>query len=161
MNRKAEMEEAAQIDPIAKHIDVGKPPAEAFVFFVNRFSNWWPLDTHSVSAMQDQQARGIAIEGRVGGRILETGHDGQDIEWGQILVYEPGQRIVLSWHPGHGPDEATEVEFRFSAVGANSTRIEMEHRNWHRLRETPQKIRDGYATGWDNVLDKLASALAN
>ncbi|MHA1189505.1 MAG: SRPBCC domain-containing protein [Alphaproteobacteria bacterium] len=150
------------IAPINKTIDVTRSTQDAYDFFVGHFSDWWPLAKHSVSAMrEDRQPVSITLEAKAGGRIFEQDDAGTEIEWGLVKVAAPGDRLVMSWHPGQGADEATEVEFRFVATGPDTCRVEMEHRDWHKLSENGQSMRDGYAPGWDFVLKQLSNAYAS
>ncbi len=148
------------IPPVRKSIEVGRASADAYAFFTERFSDWWPAEKHSVSAMRDGASPvRLVLEAKAGGRIFETDGQGLEIEWGVVQVAEPGVRLVLSWYPGLAADQATEVEFRFVATGASSCRVELEHRGWHRLAEKGQTTRDGYDRGWDSVIGRLSSAI--
>lgn len=68
-------------------------------------------------------------------------------------MWEPPQRLVLSWHPGREPDVAQKVEVRFTTDGGG-TKIDLEHRDWARLGEDAGKVRESYGNGWAVVLGK-------
>ena len=150
---------ATAIAPVRKAIEVNRSPADAYAFFTRQFSRWWPAETHSVGAMQkDAGPVRVVLEAWAGGRIFEADTNGKETDWGRVKIAEPGVRLVMSWHPGRPPEEATEVEFRFVASGPSSCRVELEHRNWHRIAESAQAVRDNYDGGWDGVLERLSSA---
>lgn len=146
---------SAPVAPIRKRIDVDRDVATAYAFFIDHFSDWWPQARHSVSAMKDDRnAVAVRMDARVGGRIYEVDDHGDEILWGHVQTLEPGKRIVMSWHPGSGAEGATEVEFRFVSIGPDSTRVELEHRNWDRLGDDAVGSRDSYENGWVYVFEQ-------
>ena len=146
-------------EPVRKSITVGASVEHAFTTFTEGIAQWWPLDTHSVAAeMATTSAVGVAFDGRPGGRLYEQLSDGRECDWGEVLVWEPPNRIVLTWHPGYDdPAAATEVEVRFSPDG-DRTKVDLEHRGWERLRGRVGATRDAYDSGWDPVLRRYAEA---
>jgi uncharacterized protein YndB with AHSA1/START domain len=62
---------------------------------------------------------------------------GVECEIGKVLVWDPPSRIVLGWQLTadwkFDPDLITEVEVRFIPESANTTRVELEHRNLERF----------------------------
>jgi hypothetical protein len=64
---------------------------------------------------------------------------------------------VLSWSPNPERSATTEVEVRFTALGVDHTRVELEHRGWERLGEPAAELRDDYREGWPGVLDSFAT----
>jgi uncharacterized protein YndB with AHSA1/START domain len=138
------------LEPVRKAVTVSRPPAEAFEIFTAGFGRWWPLQRFSIG---QEHAVSCAIEPRVGGEIYEVRDDGVRFPWGRVLVWEPPQRFVMTWHPGREPEVAQEVEVRFVAAGSGA-RVELEHRNWLRVGPDARKLRDEYAGGWESVLGK-------
>ncbi|MDE1939233.1 MAG: SRPBCC family protein [Alphaproteobacteria bacterium] len=114
--------------PVRKTIHVNAPQARAFEVFTARFGSWWPKG-HHIAAVEMKEA---VIEPRRGGRWYEKGIDGSECQWGEVLVWEPPSKVVLSWrlNSKFQIDETieSEVEVRFIADGANATRVELEHR---------------------------------
>lgn len=114
--------------PVRKSIIVNAPQSRAFEVFTARFDRWWPK-THHIAAVEMKDA---IIEPRQGGRWYERGIDGSECLWGEVLVWEPPSKVVLSWrlNSKFAVDEGieSEVEVRFIAEGANVTRLELEHR---------------------------------
>ena len=142
---------SSYMDPVRKTISVGCAPERAFSIFTDGISRWWPLKTLSLS-----QARAVscAIEPRLGGAVYEVADDGVRIEWGEVLVWEPPSRLVMSWHPGSPADTAQEVEVRFTPQGAG-TRVDLEHRGWEKLGERAAEARSNYDGGWVLVFETL------
>lgn len=141
------------VQPIQKTIEVPCNPETAFDILVGKTATWWPLDRHSVSAMNGKTARSVTIEQSVGGRVYETGAEGEIIPWGSVTVFEPGERIVIAWHINKPEAEATEVEFRFTSAGPSSTRVDLEHRGFDASAPDAQEFRDRYANGWVTVFE--------
>ena len=144
------------VAPVLRSITIECSPEHAFSVFTERTGEWWPLERYSV---YESEAAGVVFEPGAGGRIVERSNAGEESVWGEILVWEPGRRLVYTWHPGHEPGEpSTEVELRFLAVG-DATRVELEHRGWETLAK-PEQTRSGYDQGWPGVLALFAAAAA-
>jgi uncharacterized protein YndB with AHSA1/START domain len=141
---------------IRKSVTVNAPIEHAFEVFTEGISSWWPLKTHSI---KEDLADEVVFETKPAGRIYERWHGGNE-NWGEVLAWEPPRRVVFSWHPGHDPASATEIEVRFSEDGG-ATRVELEHRGWERLEGRAQEARAGYDGGWDAVLTRYAEAASS
>ena len=138
------------VGPIRRAITVECSVEQAFVTFTDGIGTWWPLDTHSIGAMERGSVPvGVAIEPRVGGVIAEQGADGSSSSWGRVLVWEPPHRLVLEWQPGS--KYATEVEVRFTPDG-DATRVDLEHRAWEHCGDDAEAARASYEGGWPSVL---------
>ena len=140
--------------PVVQSILVNLPLETAFDLFTRDASRWWPLRTHSVGG---DEAIGCILEGWVGGRFYEVSKDGSQADWGEILVWEPPQRLVCTFHPGRTPDAAGELEVAFHEA-SGGTQVTLTHRGWERLGKQAQAEREGYARGWEVVLRKFAAA---
>ena len=137
-------------EPVEKTLILPVSPDEAFRLFTQGIDRWWPKDSHSTSASEGHEARDVTVEPAPGGRILETRHDGAVTEWGRIRDWVPGARLRFTWHPGRTPDEATEVELRFTA-DAIGCRVDLTHSGFDGL-----AARARYDGGWDMVLRRYA-----
>jgi uncharacterized protein YndB with AHSA1/START domain len=115
-------------------------------------AEWWPLSTHSVSESAEATCE---IEGRVGGRVFETGPDGAEHLWGTVTAWEPPRRLAFTWHPGRSVDTRLEVEIAFHPAG-KETRVELIHSGWEHLGKEGAGMRAGYDKGWDFVLGLYA-----
>src|SRR6478609_9471673 len=91
-------------------------------------------------------------------RLVERAVDGRTSVWGEVLAWEPPHRLVLTWHPGGDPDDASEVEVRFTASEGGGTRVELEHRGWERFGESAMLRRHAYVGpgAWGLLLDHVA-----
>ena len=139
--------------PIRKELVLPVGPARAFEALTDRIGAWWPKATHSVEGETVE----VSMDGRIGGDIVETTRDGVRHVWGTIKVWDPPHRLVSSWHAGHPPEDATELEIRIEAHGAGS-RLVLEHRGWER--EVWIGQRASYETGWDPVLARYEAVVA-
>lgn len=128
---------------VHKTITVPRPPDVAFKIFVDEIAQWWPSQSHSFVGEGKP-----TIEPRAGGRYYERNAAGDEYTIGEVLAYEPGERVSFTWNHGEGKG-TTEVDIRFTAEGAG-TRIDLTHSGWERL--TDPSLGDSYNNGWDNVL---------
>ncbi len=137
--------------PVLRAAQVRCEADEAFAAFTERIGAWWPLPTHSVFG---DRAGGVGFDR---GRLVERSVDGEESVWGEVLAWEPPHRLVVTWHPGRGAGEASEVEVRF-LPDADGTRVEVEHRGWERFGESAMLRRRGYVGpgAWGHVLDHFA-----
>jgi uncharacterized protein YndB with AHSA1/START domain len=149
-------------DTVRQAVLVGAPLDRAFALFTQGFGTWWPREYTWAREKLDT----IAIEPREGGRCFERGPHGFQADWGRVLTWDPPHRLVFRWQISPGrepvpdPDAASEVEVRFEAEDAQSTRVELEHRGFEKHGEGGA----GYAAamgserGWPLILDRYASA---
>lgn len=142
------LEHEVKIEPLRKQLKVSLPVEAAFRLFTEGMGRWWPLASHSVGK---EQAGTCFIEGWAGGRIVEVLKDGSQSEWGRILVWEPYHKVKFQWYPGRAPETGQEVTVTFSEY-SGGTLVELVHKGWETLGDLAQVTRDGYDTGWDEVL---------
>ena len=144
-----------------KEIVVDAPVERAFAVFTERIGDFKPPE-HNLLQVP------IAVtvfEPRVGGHIIDRGADGTECRWASILAYDPPHRVAFSWNIGPSwqiePDPAnrSEVEVRFTALGDDRTRVELEHRNIDRHGPGWQAVHDGIEgeAGWPLYLSRYAS----
>ena len=139
--------------PLVKKVVVPVGVGRAFEVFTAEMSAWWPLPSHSVG---EDQARGVRLEGAVGGRIVEQGDDGEIAIWGTVSDWDPPKSVSFTWHPGSDPQQAGQVTVTFTSVGDN-TEVELVHSGWER-RPDGVRARTGYDTGWDYVLGRYVTS---
>lgn len=137
--------------PIVKVVRVPVDPDRAFSVFTQGIARWWPGESHSVSASQHATPQDIVIEPRVGGSIYEITHQGARADWGKVLDWQDGVRLVFTWHPGAEPSHATQVEVTFQAI-ERWTEVTLTHTGWDQLGTEGVAGRAGYDSGWDFVL---------
>ena len=140
--------------PLKISFDVGCSAEHAFSVWTSRIDTWWPSD-HTVSG----QAEVVVLEGGVGGRIFERTSDGVEHDWGEVTLWDPPTQLAYLWHLGADRTAATEVEIRFVAQGAATTRIEIEHRGWEQLGKAADQWRDRNRAGWDTLLPHFLAVI--
>ncbi len=144
--------------PVRKRIEVPLAPVAAFDLFTSKMESWWPFETHSVFLSEKVS---FSFEYRDGGRLVETGPDGEDTIWGTVLSFDPPNLVRFTWHPGRESETAQEVEVTFVASEAG-TIVSLVHSGWELLGERAAEAREGYLTGWDLVFaDRFGTAAAN
>ena len=144
-------------------IVVDAPQQLAFDVFTQDMGGWWPPDHHILEG----ELAEMVFERREGGRIYDVGVDGSECRWARVLVFEPPERVVISWDiTTHwkletDPARTSEVEVRFVAEGPERTRVELEHRHLDRHGEGWQNMRGavGSPGGWQGGLQRVAEHL--
>src|SRR5262249_54252679 len=95
--------------------------------------------------------------------------NGKTFEIGRITAWAPGETLAFDWRQGtFAPDQKTHVTVIFEPVGADETRITVEHRNWesipadhvakHRFPERVFLTRQG--EHWRTLLAALKAQIA-
>jgi uncharacterized protein YndB with AHSA1/START domain len=132
-----------EIAPVRKSVVVDASPPQAFAVFTSGINRWWPKN-HGIGA---SPLRESVIEPFVGGRWFTRHEDGSDVVIGHVRVWQPAERLVVSW----------EIEMRFIAEAGGRTRVELEHRNFERLGAAAgEKMRKDVDGGWPYLLDLYA-----
>ena len=141
------------IEPLRFSLTVDCPPDHAFRVWTEKTSAWWPRE-HTATG---ERGLSIVFEPRPGGRIFERTADGREIQWGEVVRWEPPYLLAYRWHIATDRDGATDVEIRFRDAGGR-TAIEIEHGGWDRLLERGRPWRDVNRGGWDGVLPVYVEA---
>jgi uncharacterized protein YndB with AHSA1/START domain len=148
---------------VRRTFTVEDPIEHAFDVFTNGFDRWWPRGHHLGEADLDV----AVIEPFAGGRWYERGADGSECEWGEVVAWEPPARVELTWTitpawtATTDPRRASTVEVRFFPESATSTRVEFEHRDFERLGDGWESMRDGVSSGWPSILDAFVAEVAS
>ncbi len=150
--------DAPMLPPIVKTIYVPVLPAEAFELFTSRMAEWWPVESHSLSAAEGEVPEGVEVEPREGGQILERCADGKTRPWGRVTAWQPGEKFAVAWHVGRDAAEATDVTIAFARVDGG-TCVTLTHEGWEVLGAAAGPVHGGYQTGWDLVLVERFGAL--
>jgi DNA-binding transcriptional ArsR family regulator len=143
--------DAPMLPPIVKTLYVPVAPDEAFHLFTARMGDWWPLDSHSLSARDGGLPKSVEVEPRIGGQIIEHCADGEHRPWGRVTAWQPGEKFAVAWHEGRCEAEATDVTIAFAQVDGG-TCVTLNHEGWEVLGYGAAPVRGGYQTGWDLVL---------
>jgi uncharacterized protein YndB with AHSA1/START domain len=141
------------IEPIELVFTVGCSPQHAFDVWATRASLWWPRP-HSWSG-----APGLTVtfEPRSGGRIFERTPEGVEYDWGEVLVWEPPNRLAYLWHIYGDRTDATEVEVTFTDRG-DATAVTIVHTGWDRLGERGRELQERNRQGWAGVIPPYSAA---
>ena len=148
------------IAPVRYSVTVPIPADQAFTLFTGGFNTWWI--GHHIGEAELAEA---VIEPRVDGRWYERGVDGTECDWGKVLVYDPPERLVLTWQLNcrfeYDPDpaHASEVEVLFSPEN-ELTRVSLEHRYIERLGTGGEELARSVSSegGWPGILELYAKA---
>jgi len=135
---------AGGVPPIRREIVVDADPDTAFEAFTAGIGRWWPVAELSVHGAES------TVE-FAGGQIVERSASGQTAIWGAVTSWNPPAMLAFTWHPGQGPDRASQVRVTFTELG-EKTRVLLEHSGWEIL-DDPAAARAEYDEGWPHVLD--------
>jgi len=139
--------------PVVKQVLVQANAERAFRRFTAEMATWWPLASHSVF---EGEAESVTFEGREGGRIVERAPGGRECVWGTVKRWDPPRRVAFTWHPGHEPAQAMDVEVTFTPEG-DRTRVQLTHTGFERLGPRDGRMASrGYPIGWVYVLGLYA-----
>jgi len=144
---------------VRREITVKATPERAFEVFAARIDTWWPR-SHSVGASDLHR---VVIEPRKGGRFYEEGVDGAETVWGEVLAYDPPNRLVVTWKlNGHWEIDqgASEIEVTFTPT-AEGTKVSLVHGHLDRLAYA-DVLREqiGSDGGWNGLLVRYSEAVS-
>ncbi len=145
--------------PVRKQVRVKLGPDAAFDLFATRMDAWWPRDK---TVNPETQLALVVLEPFAGGRWFERGVNGAECEWGRVLVWEPGRRLVLDWqlsaNYAYDPELHTEVEVTFTAE-SGGTVVDLEHRNIENFGPRHAEMRAGIDSegGWTGIMADFAA----
>lgn len=148
---------------VRREIVVSAPIERAFRVFTERFDQIKPRE-HNMLGVPIAES---VFEPQAGGRVYDRGGDGSECVWGQVLAYEPPDRIVFTWDIGPtwqletDPARRSEVELRFMAESDSRTRVELEHRYLDRHGDGWEGLAMGVGAddGWPMYLNRFAAAI--
>lgn len=153
-------------------VRVAAPREIAFSVFTEEIDGWW---RHGKKFRMGEPSV-MSLEPRPHGKLQETvrtasGHHVYDL--GEVLVWQPPERLVLSWRAvNFGPsDPSTEVEVTFErAVGysGEGTLVTVEHRGWDKVRpdhpvrhgQAPSVFIVAMARWWGDLMSSLREGIA-
>ncbi len=150
---------------VRRSIIVDAPIERAVSVFTGRFGDFKPPE-HNMLGVPIAET---VFEPHVGGHIYDRGTDGSECRWARVLVFEPPDRVVVSWDISPywqietDTDKRSEVEVTFTALGEDRTRVDINHRHLDRHGEGWAGVREGVSTdeGWPLYLSRYADLLAS
>jgi hypothetical protein len=142
-------------EPLRITVQLRCPADHAFTTWTERFGQWWPRG-HSASG----DAAAVLLEPRLGGRIYECTVDGQEVDWGEVTVWDPPHRFSYLWHIRRDRADATDVALTFVDLGNGGSRLDIVHTGWERLGGDAERWRNANADGWAGLLPHFVSALS-
>ena len=147
--------------PVKKTLVVAASPQKTFEVFTAGFDRWWPR-SHSIG---ESPLKTAVIEGRAGGRWYGLLENGREAEWGDVLAWEPPNRLLLAWRIGadwqYDAALLTEVEVVFTPEG-EGTRVNFEHRLLENMGAEGEGARASFDSegGWTGLLKMFAAEAA-
>jgi uncharacterized protein YndB with AHSA1/START domain len=109
-------------------IRVNATPARAFAAFTEEIGQWWRPN----GLFQFTRGRNgvLSFEPGSSGRLIETYEDGTVFVVGEVRVWDPPRRLVVTWRQeSFASDQNTELHVRFEEAG-EQTRVTVEHFGW-------------------------------
>jgi uncharacterized protein YndB with AHSA1/START domain len=148
---------------VRRQIVVEAPIERAFRVFTEDFGSFKPPEHNLLGA----EIAETVFEPREGGHLYDRGVDGSECRWARVLVYEPPNRVMISWDISAqwqietNLEKTSEVEVRFVSEAPGRTRVELEHRKLERHGEGWEGMRDavGSPGGWPLYLQRFAGRL--
>ena len=117
---------AEDLGAVRTDVRVAAPPDKAFRVFTEGFDRWWPRSHH----IGEGDLEEAIIEPFEGGRWYERTTDGNECEWGTVLVWDPPRHVALSWaidgEFGSDPNHASRIDVTFTPEG-EGTVVVVEH----------------------------------
>lgn len=148
-------------------IRVNATPERAFAAFTEEIGQWWK--PHGLFEFTRKRSGVLSFEPGANGRLLETYADGSVFVIGEVSVWEPPRRLVVTWRQASfTPDQSTELHVRFAEAGQH-TRVTVEHFGWDTIPQ-PHAARHGFPLGafqrhfaewWQALLVNLRDRLSS
>jgi uncharacterized protein YndB with AHSA1/START domain len=142
-------------DSVTESIYIKASKAKVFEAFVNHIDEWWPRQgKYNYSfATEDTQPGQIQIEPRLGGRFYETFANGQVYQIGEVLAWQPPDRLQLSWK-GREYQAPTLIDVFFDQADAH-TKVTLTHSGFSAA-GVPEYA-ESYGVGWNEILGFLST----
>lgn len=144
------------IAPIVQHVRVKAPPPRAFELFASKMGSWWPRGRTIGKAPHAE----VVLEPRVDGRWYELDVDGNETQWGKVLVWDPPQRLLLAWQITtqwtFDPTLFTEVEVTFAPTDGGGTLVTLTHAHLERFGSDAASHSEKLRNGWPGMLGQFA-----
>ena len=99
-------------------------------------------------------AKSLHVDAKLGGRIVEIGHDDTEYHWGTIRSYDPHTSLSMDFHMGLPPENASLVDVRFTELENERTRVDLTQSNWEAFGDMAEMMRGGYGSGWVIIFEQ-------
>lgn len=149
-----------EIAPVVRTVEVARSAADAFRIFTEETFAWWPHAYTRAQSSRGQNPVAVTIDPRAGGRVFETIGSGEEFDWGEVLIFEPGARFTMRFWIGMPEATAGTVDVRFEALGSDRSRVTLRHDGWERMGEKGITARERFVPGWTAVFDDGFGAYA-
>lgn len=143
---------------ISEKVVVRAPLTHVFEVFTRELGTWWPTDL----TFSGPEFVAAGIEHLEGGSWFEVDRSGNRTDWGEVKVWEPPDRLVLTWRVSAErkqelPGNASQIEVRFTALDAATTEVSLQHSNFARHGSGALAMQTGMASeaGWSRILGSL------
>ncbi|MGC1184071.1 MAG: SRPBCC domain-containing protein [Candidatus Dormiibacterota bacterium] len=146
---------------VRREVTLRISPERAFNLFTAGMGDWWPLGRCHFGVAA---AVTIVMEPKPAGRWYERGDDGSESPWGEVLVFEPVQRVVLGWRVSsdwkYDPAVRSEIEVRFRPTAEGGVLVELEHRCVEQIGDHAQLLQATFDgdDGWTDLLRRFVEA---
>lgn len=108
---------------------------------------WWPQGHRPCGDAQST----LSMEHHKGGRFFARTTDGVEFEMGEVLVWEPPERLEMSWFLGSNPDLPSRVTCTFTALDSQRTQLHIVHRGPEHLGALWLERVDKFEASWIHV----------
>ena len=157
------MTEMTDSTTVRLEITVDVPRKQAFQVFTEEFDRIKP---HAQNLLAVAIAETV-FEPHVGGHVYDRGTDGSVCRWGEVLAFEPPDRVVIGWRISPqweietDPSRMSEVEVSFTEITPERTRVDLEHRHLDRHGPGWESVRSAVASdnGWPIYLNRFSQAI--
>ena len=134
--------------PIAREYRLACSPERAFAIYTERIGEWWdPRYTANPDTLES-----VTIEPRFGGRVYAAHSDLGEHEWGEVMAWEPGRRLVHTFHLAQERAHPSQVVVEFSPAGDGCV-VAFAHGGWT---EANVAVREKFGD-WSVLLDRFAA----
>ena len=95
--------------PITHEYPLSCSAGHAFATYTGRIGEWWdPRYTANADTLE-----AVTIEPRVGGRVYATHGDAGEDDWGEVIAWEPGKRLVHTFTLAQDARHPSQVAVEF------------------------------------------------
>ena len=138
------------ITSIKKEVVVETSQLTAFKVFTEKMDLWWP-STHHIG---QSPLVGSVLEPYINGRWYTKHEDGNEVNVGRVLQWNPYESVVLNWQVNgnyqYDPELTTEIVVKFIPESPKITKVYFEHMHLERMAGV--KAVEDMNEGWGMIL---------